>query len=87
MQNAQNARLTERHPGNTGLIDAEKRSYRPVDYDARLSPTNTYVGSADVLPGSVADFALVFSVPRGTKPSLLIFTLPSGTDVRVSLSN
>lgn len=46
-----------------------------------------------LLPGAAADFALVFSVPKGTKPGALVFTCleyPPPTqsdldDVRVSL--
>jgi len=47
--------------------------------------------AAPLLPGTGVDFALIFSVPRGTKPELLIFTLQSyddfsaATDVHVSL--
>jgi hypothetical protein len=86
--------LTERVPGNTGLVDDAGHSYQPVDYDARQaegSKISSFEG-APLLPGAAADFALVFSVPRGTKPKLLIFTLKDyghfseGTDVQVSLN-
>lgn len=84
--------LTERQPGNTGLIDYEGRSYQPLDYDARQiqDKTQSHEG-ASVLPDAVVDFALIFSVPKGTKPKTLIFTastyLDSGaTDVEVPLN-
>lgn len=86
--------LTEREPGNTGLIDDEGHSYQPLDYDARQAKDKimSYEG-APLLPSAVVDFALVFSVPKGTKPKRLIFTLNDynnvpykGTDVQVSLA-
>ncbi len=47
---------------------------------------------AALLPGAVTDFALVFSVPKGTRPKSLVFTIreylePKGTDLQVSLGN
>jgi hypothetical protein len=93
LQNAQSPVLTERDSGNTGLVDDAEHSYQPLDYDARQSIDKimSYAGAA-VLPGQIADFALVFSVPRGTKPKRMVFTLKSypsnaGTDVKVSFSN
>jgi hypothetical protein len=85
--------LTERESGNTGLIDDTGHSYQPIDYDARQWKDKWVSGeAAAVLPDAIADFALVFSVPRGTKPKSLVFTLktyPSnvGTDVKVWLTN
>jgi hypothetical protein len=83
--------LTERQPGNTGLIDDQGHSYQPLDYDARQErdKTMSYAGAA-LLPGAVADFALVFSVPKGTRPKSLVFTIkeysePKGTNLQVSL--
>lgn len=91
LRKAQSPVLTEREPGNTGLIDYEGRSYQPLDYDARQASDKimSYAG-ASILPDAVADFALVFSVPKGTKPRTLIFTastyLDNGTkDVAISL--
>lgn len=84
--------LTERVPGNTGLIDEEGRSYQPVDFDARqLSDKIMSYEAAPVLPGAVVDFSLVFSVPKGAKPKTLNFTcstylMDKGTDVQVSLT-
>jgi hypothetical protein len=93
LQRAQSPVLTERRPGNTGLLDDAGHSYQPVDYDARQlrDKIQSYEG-APLLSGAVADFALVFSVPRGTKPKRLVFTLSdyhdlfTGTDVQVSLT-
>src|SRR5262249_30560498 len=92
LRNTQSPILTERRPGNTSLIENEGRSYPPLDYDARqkVDKIQSY-SAAPVLPDAFVDFALVFSVPRGTKPKMLIFTvmnydsLGRGTDVRVSL--
>jgi hypothetical protein len=93
LRRTQSPVLTERRPGKTGLIDDAGYSYQPVDYDARQlqDKIQSYEG-APLLSGAVADFALVFSVPRGTKPKLLVFTLSAydnlftGTDVQVSLA-
>ena len=91
LEKAQSPVLTERQPGNTGLIDDQGHSYQPLDYDARQERDKimNYRGAA-ILPGAVADFALVFSVPKGTKPKSLVFTIreysePTGTDLQVSL--
>ena len=76
LQRTQSPILTERQPGNTGLIDDGGYSYRPIDYDARqrIDKTMSFEG-ASLIPGTMLDFALVFSVPRGTKPKFLVFTL------------
>jgi hypothetical protein len=92
LQETQSPLLTERVPGNTGLIDIQGHSYQPLDYDARQEQGKfgSYAGAA-LLPGAVADFALIFSVPKGTKPKALVFTLSSypnmrnGMDVQISL--
>ncbi len=87
--------LTERIPGNTAIADDQGHSYAPIDYDAREETDK--IGSyaaASMLPGAQADFVLVFSVPRGTRPRALVFTLLNypdnangqGTDVRVQLA-
>lgn len=83
--------LTERLPGNTGLIDSQGHSYQPLDYDARQESDKvmSYAGAA-LLPGAVADFALVFSVPKGTRPRSLVCTIKAyadskGEDFQVSL--
>lgn len=91
LEKTQSPVLTERKPGNTGLIDEEGRSYQPLDFDARqLQDKIRSYEAAPILPGAVADFALVFSVPKGTKPKTLNFTcstyLGAETDVQVSLT-
>ena len=93
LQKTQSPVLMERVPGNTGLIDDVGHSYQPLDYDARQQTDKTQSSEgAPLLPGTEADFALVFSVPRGTKPKSLVVTLKNykdfseaGTDVKVSL--
>jgi len=90
LQITQTPVLTERDPQNTGLVDDAEHSYQPVDYDARQSQDKIMsAAAAPLLPGAVADFALVFSVPRGTQPKLLVFTIINywsrGTDMQVSL--
>jgi hypothetical protein len=87
--------LTEREPGNTALADTEDHSYPPKDYDARQESTkiNSYAAES-VLPGAAVDFALVFSVPKGTTPKSLVYSVQvypddvgkeKHTDVRVEL--
>lgn len=75
IQKTQSPVLTERMPRNTGLADADGHSYAPLDYDAEqaINKTQSYEGKP-LLPGALADFALVFSVPKGTKPAALVFT-------------
>jgi hypothetical protein len=86
--------LTERMPRNTALADDAGHSYVPLDYDARQKINKTQSYEAEpLLPGAASDFALVFSVPKGTKLKALVFTCfrytpppPSDQDdVRVSL--
>ncbi len=88
--------LTERVPGNTALADDQGRSYPPLDFDARQEGTkfSSYAAAA-LLPGAATDLALVFSVPRGTRPKALVFTHLTyedatrperGTDVRIALA-
>lgn len=87
--------LTERIPGNTALAAEEDHSYPPLDYDAvqESDKIMSYAASA-LLPGAATDFALVFSVPKGTTPKALVFSTlaypgdvgkKETTDVRVSL--
>lgn len=88
--------LTERLPGNTALADDAEHSYAPIDYDARqeINKTQSYAASA-LLPGAASEFALVFSVPKGTTLKALVFSLMAypndvgkdeHTDVRVHLA-
>jgi len=88
--------LTERLPGDTALADQAEHSYAPTDYDARqeINKTQSYAASA-LLPGAATEFALVFSVPKGTIPKALVFSLlaypddvgaDKHTNVRVQLA-
>ncbi len=87
--------LTERMCGNTALADDQGNSHPPKDFDARQNTTK--IGGYDsisLLPGAKMDFAILFTVPKGTNPKSLIFSegaypedLPyHWTDVRVELS-
>lgn len=87
---------------NTALTDDQEHSYSPINwhgnafggYDAHMDEHAP--DGAFVLPGAVIDFALVFSVPPGTKPKDLVFSIlrygdrdkaqEKTTDVRVSLN-
>lgn len=92
LKQTQSPVLTERMPINTALADDSGRSYAPIDYDARqaMDKVQSYEAEA-LLPGAAADFALVFSVPKGTRPKDLVFTCLTyykpheAKDVRVSL--
>lgn len=72
----------------TALADTEGSSHPPVGYDFEGGP----IQSKWIVPGAALNFALLFSVPEGTKPKDLIFTLKNnqgdekGNDVRVGLS-
>ena len=88
---AQMAMLSRVHPHNIALTDDQGQSYAPTDFDKRG-------GSLDegphLLPGAQTDFAVLFSVPKGTALKDLVFSLQTayadfpdgGTDVRVSLA-
>ena len=82
--------LTSHHPLNTALTDDQEHSYAPLDYDAH-NETGPYGGPV-LLPGAAAEFAVIFSAPKGTTPKDVIFTIASGddwgkggTDVRISV--
>ncbi len=72
---------------HTALADTQGESYPPSDFDVAGAPIQT----KPLLPGAKIEFALVFSVPRGTQPKDLVFTLRNNNssqkanDVRVSL--
>ena len=74
---------------NTALADATGESHPPVLYDMDGAP----IQSKSVAPGSKVSFPLIFSVPQGTEPKDLIFTLHNNhqsekaNDVRVSLKS
>jgi hypothetical protein len=73
---------------NTALTDTEGESHPAIAHDFEGAP----IQSKPLIQGSKLDFNLVFSVPRGTKPKDLIFTLVANgdlenpRDVRVSLT-
>jgi len=72
---------------NNALTDTEGESYPPDGYD--LDGTTSQ--SKPLLPGAKTDFAILFSVPEGTRLKDLVFTLQNndsrpGNDVRVSLT-
>ncbi len=70
------------------MADSDGSSHVPVAYDFSGGP----IQSKSLLPGAALNFAVVFSVPEGTKVKDLVFTLKNnqgdekGNDVRVSLA-
>jgi hypothetical protein len=93
MKNGQNetkvAMLSQIHPHHTALADNQGQSYAPVDYDKRGGHTDE---GPTMLPGSQTEFAIVFSLPKGTVLKDLVFSVQNveetpdgGTDVRISL--
>jgi hypothetical protein len=78
------------YAANTAIIDDESHGYPPVTYDSR----NSEYSSSRMLPGTVHEFALVFSVPADTRLSELVYSVASSgqtstdkpTDFRVALS-
>jgi hypothetical protein len=88
---AQKAMLSPIHPHNIALADDQGQSYAPKDFDKRGGDTDT---GPSLLPGAQTEFALLFSVPRGTSLKDLVFSLQTayddypdgGTDVRISLA-
>ena len=94
MKNGQNetkvAMLSPIHPHHTALADNQGQSYAPVDYDKRGGHTDE---GPTMLPGSQTEFAIVFSVPKGTVLKDLVFSVQNvdeavevGTDVRITLA-
>jgi hypothetical protein len=51
---------------NTALTDDQGQSYLPIDFDTR---------GGGLLPGAAKNFAVIFSVPKGTKLKDMVFTL------------
>ena len=90
-KDTQMAMLSPVHPHHTGLADDQGQSYAPMGYDKRG-------GSSDegpkLLPGAQTEFAILFSVPKGTVLKDLVFSIQTayedfpegGTDVRISLA-
>jgi hypothetical protein len=87
---AQKAMLSAVHPHNIALTDDQGQSYAPKDFDKRGGDTDT---GPSLLPGAQTEFAIIFSVPKGTALKDLVFSLQTayddypdgGTDVRISL--
>ncbi|HEU4742544.1 MAG TPA: hypothetical protein VFS50_13200 [Meiothermus sp.] len=80
--------LSVNNPGNTALAGADGRSFPPIAYD---SPAGTNTGGGfTLLPGAALNFAVVFSVPKGTEVKALVLRVgeygdTGSKDVRVSL--
>lgn len=76
---------------HNALADMSGKSYAVTKYDVNYSETAP--GGVKLLPGASADFALVFKVPKDTKPKDLVFSFldyarrtdDPPVDVRVSL--
>lgn len=87
----QTAMLSAVHPHNIALTDDQGSSYAPRDFDKRGGSTDE---GPKMLPGAQTDFAVLFSVPKGTVLKDLVFSLQTayddypdgGTDVRISLA-
>jgi len=79
------------HPHNIALTDDNGQSYSPMAFDKRTGSTDE---SPSMLPGSQTEFAILFSVPKGTNLKDLVYSLQiayedypdGGTDVRISLN-
>jgi len=76
---------------NTALTDQDAQSFAPIGYDV-FADEPAPLGKA-ILPAASANFAIVFSVPKGTVLKDLVFTAVrydergdnKGTDFRVAL--
>jgi hypothetical protein len=72
----------------TALADDQGESHPPIVVD--IEEASPFLGKA-LLPGAKQDFALLFSIPEGTKVKDLVFTLRTiagkdrGNDARVAL--
>ena len=82
------AMLSPIHPHHTALTDNQGQSYAPVDFDKRGGHTDE---GPTMLPGSQTEFAIVFSVPKGTVLKDLVFSVQNveeapdgGTDNRIT---
>ena len=84
--------LSAIHLHNSALTDDQGQSYAPLAFDKHTDSTDE---GPNMLPGSQTAFAVVFSVPKGTKLKDLVFSLQNayedtpdgGTDVRISLGS
>lgn len=59
--------------GNTVLLDDQEHAYAPYKYDVHADENSS--STAHVMPGLVVDFAVIFSVPAGTRPQAMVYTL------------
>jgi hypothetical protein len=71
--------FTQRSCGNTALADDQEHSFGPFGFDAH-NETGPY-GGPKMLPGSAAEFAVIFSAPKGTVPKDVILSVISGDDL------
>jgi len=67
------------HAGHTALTDDKEHGYPPLSYDVH-NETGAY-GGPRLLPGSATEFAIIFSVPKGSNLQSVIVTLTSNVDV------
>ncbi|MHB8637772.1 MAG: hypothetical protein ACYC96_15000 [Fimbriimonadaceae bacterium] len=87
---SQMALLSAIHPHNTALADDQGQSHPLLGFDKRSANNDE---GPNMLPGSLTDFAVIFSVPKDTKLKDLLFSLQTayddypngGTDLRISL--
>ena len=79
--------------GNTVLLDDQEHAYAPYKYDVHSDENSS--STVHVMPGLVVDFAVIFSVPAGTRPQAMVYTLGNrdqrnttgaASDVRVLFS-
>ncbi len=90
-KDTQMAMLSPVHPHHTALADNQGQSYAPMDYDKRGGSTDE---GPKLLPGAQTEFAVLFSVPKGTVLKDLVFSIQNayedtpdgGTDVRITLA-
>lgn len=91
-KSTQMAMLSAIHPHNTALADDQGQSHPLLGFDKRAANNDE---GPNMLPGSLTDVTVIFSVPKGTKLKDLVFSLQTayddypngGTDVRISLQS
>jgi hypothetical protein len=71
---------------DTALTDDKEHGYGPLAYDSRNSDATV----DKMLPGSAKEFAVIFSVPKGSTLKDLVYTISGPgdegkTDVRIAL--
>jgi hypothetical protein len=80
------------HPHNIALADEEGQSHPLLAFDKHAANPDE---GPNMLPGSITDLNVIFSVPKDTKLKDLVFSLQiayddypdGGTDVRISLKS